>query len=81
MEPSYRVKMAMASISTSKITSAEPRLDAGAGRERVKAEGVKEFVADGVEFAVVALDIADVASRADDVMPGGAFAGERPVRL
>src|SRR5579862_8041232 len=54
---------------------AQDRLDAGGGGERVEALFGEEFGALLVEGGVVALDVAEVAGGADDVLPGGAFGG------
>src|SRR5450759_4280571 len=59
------------------ILAAEPRLDARTRRKRIEAEPVEEGRADLVEVLVIALDVAQVAGRAHDVVPGRALRGEQ----
>src|SRR5260370_21824194 len=56
------------------IAPADPRLNAGAGREWIEPERLVEFVADGIELGVIAFDVAQITRGPDNVLPAGAFA-------
>jgi len=72
--------MAMASISTSRsLRQIRAWIPVLAGRDPT--QRAEELVADRVELRVVALDVADVAGGADDVVPGRAFVSRSPVML
>jgi hypothetical protein len=71
----------MASISTSSSGRQSLRLNAGGGGQRIESLRLEERGALLVEHLVVAIDVAQVAAGAHDVVPGAAFAGASPVML
>src|SRR5262249_32536981 len=59
------------------IAPTDPCLDGGACWKRIQAEGAVKFVSNAIELFVITLDVAQVTSRADDVVPGRALTHEQ----